>query len=110
MFRRTTALVALLALSSGCAMAYKSFYKDTSRDEDPAPVRPKQVNVVKSRDSLTSQWTEIGLYRGKAPTVKEAMATAKQECGRHGANLYILNVEPFHSDGGWNIDGICARK
>ena len=62
------------------------------------------------RPTWSSQWVELGIYRGKAPTVKEAMTTAKSECGKHGANLYVLNVEPFQDGGGWKVDGVCGRK
>jgi hypothetical protein len=104
-----TALTLSLALG-GCASAYKSYWKQTNFKQTPAPVKAKNVKVVKSRDNLTSQWVELGIYRGKAPTVKEAMTTAKAECGKHGANLYVLNVEPFQSNGGWKVDGTCGRK
>ncbi len=109
---RTSLIVCLMTLvaAPACGSAYKSFYKKTNDDLAPAPVAPAEVKVVKSRDDLTSGWTELGIFRGKAPTVKEAMDMAKRECGRAGANYYILNVEPFQSEGGWKIDGICAAK
>ena len=103
------ALTASVGLA-GCSAAYVSSYKQTNHSFRPAPTKPKNVRVVKSRDDLDSEYTELGLYRGKAPTVKEAMATAKQMCADKGANLYILNTEPFASDGGFRVDGICAHS
>jgi hypothetical protein len=112
--RRTIALFSLsLSLAvgalTGCSPAYSSFYKETNHKLHPAPVAAKDVKVVKSREDLKSAWTEIGVYRGHAPTVKEAMATAKQQCGSNGANLYILNTEPFQSEASWKVDGVCGR-
>jgi hypothetical protein len=111
--RLQTASALLIALTlglTGCAGAYKSYWKQTNFKQTPAPVPAKQVKVVKSRDDLSSEWVELGIYRGKAPTVKEAMDTAKVQCGQHGANLYVLNVEPFAAEGGWKVDGVCGRK
>jgi hypothetical protein len=102
------ALTAALGLSA-CASAYKSYWKQTNFKQAPAPVAPNDVKVVKSRDNLTSSWVELGIYRGKAPTVNEAMDTAKQECGAHGANVYVLNTEPFAAGGGYKVDGVCGR-
>ncbi len=98
----------LLAVS-GCSPAYSAMYKETNHKLHPAPVAAKDVKVVKSRDNLKSAWTEIGVFRGQAPTVKEAMATAQQQCGSNGANLYILNTEPFQSESSWKVDGVCGR-
>lgn len=95
---------------AGCSGAYKSYWKQTNFKETPAPVAAQDVRVVKSRDDLSSEWIELGIYRGKAPTVREAMETAKAQCGQNGANLYVLNVEPFESEGGWKVDGICGRS
>ena len=100
--------LALVASSSLAGCAYKSSYRQTNFDVKTKPVPEKKVKVVKSKDDLTSNYTEIGIYRGRAPTVKEAMDVAKNQCGREGAELYILNVEPYESGGVWNIDGVCA--
>ena len=100
--------LALVASSSLAGCAYKSSYRQTNFDVTPQPVPQAKVKVVKSKDDLTSAWTELGLYRGRAPSVKEAMDVAKNQCGREGADLYILNVEPYESGGVWNVDGICA--
>lgn len=111
--RHRLALATLLSASTllaGCAVNYKSFYRETNRDLHPKPVAAAKVKVVKSRDDLRAGWTELGNYEGHAPTVKEAMDAAKSSCGRAGADYFILNVEPFESRGVWKVDGICAAK
>lgn len=100
--------LALLA-ASGCSSAYSSLYKETNHKLRPAPVAAKDVKVVKSREDLKRAWTEIGVYRGHAPTVNEAMETAKQQCGANGANVYVLNTAPFQSESSWKVDGVCGR-
>jgi hypothetical protein len=99
--------LALLAVT-GCSPAYSSLYKQTN-NKTAAPVAAKDVKVVKSREDLKRAWTEVGVYRGHAPTVKEAMAAAQQQCGAHGANVYVLNTEPFQSEASWKVDGVCGR-
>jgi hypothetical protein len=102
-------IVAFLLTSTavvGCT--YTSSYRQTNNVE-AAPVPPPQVKVVRSRDELVSSWAEIGAYTGKAPTVAEAMTTAQEICGQHGANLFILNTPPFASENGFKVDGVCAR-
>ena len=69
--------LALVASSSLAGCAYKSSYRQTNFDVTTQPVPQDKVKVVKSKDDLTSAWTEIGLYRGRAPSVKEAMDVAK---------------------------------
>ena len=101
----TLALIASMGLA-GCA--YKSSYRQTNFDTQTKPVPPKKVKVVKGKDNLVSGFTELGIYRGRAPTVQEAMDTAKNQCGNEGGELYILNVEPYESGGSWNVDGVCA--
>jgi hypothetical protein len=101
-----TLALAASAVLGGCA--YKSSYRQTNFDVQTQPVPQDKVKVVKSKDNLNSAYTEIGLYRGRAPTVKEAMDVAKNQCGREGAELYILNVEPYESGGSWQVDGVCA--
>lgn len=91
---------------AGCA--YKSSYRQTNFDTETQAVPAAEVKVVKSKDDLVSAYTELGIYRGRAPTVKEAMDVAKNQCGREGGELYVLNVEPYESGGTWNIDGVCA--
>lgn len=105
----SSSLFFLLATVAGCSPAYSSLYKETNHKVHPSPVAAKDVKVVKSRESLKSAWTELGIYRGQAPTVKEAMTTAQQQCGSHGANLYVLNTEPFQSETVWKVDGVCGR-
>jgi hypothetical protein len=99
-----------LAFVVGCSFAYKSMYKETNHSLHPKPVAAADVKVVKSKDDLTSSFTELGSYKGHAPTVKEAMDAAKQECGAHGADLYILATEPFQSENVWKVEGVCAVK
>lgn len=103
---------ALLASSflAGCAPAYSQSYRQTNFEVTPKPVPADKVKVVKSANDLSTAWVELGTYKGKAPTVKEAMLYAKQTCGSKGATYYILNVEPFASESGWKIDGVCATK
>jgi hypothetical protein len=111
--RHSLALVAILsgtAQLGGCATAYKSFYRETDHQLEPKPVHPEKVLVVESAHDLATPWSELGTYEGHAPTVKEAMDTAKRECGRAGADFFILDVEPFESRGVWNVNGLCAAK
>jgi hypothetical protein len=110
---RSFALVSVLSaatLLAGCATAYKSFYRETDHQLHPKPVAAKNVKVVKSAGNLSTAWSELGNYEGHAPTVKEAMDTAKSACGKAGADFFILNVEPYESRGVWKVDGICAAK
>ena len=100
--------LALVASSSLLGCAYKSSYRQTNFDVQTQPVPQAEVKVVKSKDDLTSAYTEIGTYVGRAPTVKEAIDVAKNQCGREGAELYVLNVEPYESAGAWKVDGACA--
>lgn len=107
----TLPLLVLVTLgASACSPAYVSRYNGTNHRTDAPPVAPADVKIVKSRDDLVSAWTELGAYRGKAPTVTEAMDMAKEQCGANGADLYILDVEPYASGGGFRVDGICARR
>ncbi len=100
--------LAFVASSSLVGCAYKSSYRQTNFDVQTQPVPQAEVKVVKSKDDLTSPYTEIGTYVGRAPTVKEAMDVAKNQCGREGAELYVLNVEPYESAGAWKVGGACA--
>lgn len=95
---------------AACSPAYVARYNGNNHRVDAPPVAPADVKIVKSRDNLTSGFTELGTYRGKAPSVTEAMDIAKEQCGSHGANLYILDVEPFASGGGFRIEGVCALR
>ncbi|MEM9463623.1 MAG: hypothetical protein AAGF11_56320 [Myxococcota bacterium] len=113
MRRRSLALCTCLtaaALLSGCATAYKSFYRETDHRTKPAPVPAQDVRVVKSKDDLEQAWSEIGTYRGHAPTVKEAMEAAKNACGNAGSDFFILYTDPYEARGVWKVDGICAIK
>lgn len=105
-----SALVFLASVTSGCAMAYKSSYRETNGGLNSKPVAAAKVKVVKSRDELVREWVELGTYKGNAPTVREAMDAAKQVCGEQGADLFILNVPPFQSESVYKIDGICAAS
>ncbi len=89
----------------GCA--YKSSYRQTNFKHKSSPVAAKKVRVVKSRDNLKSEWVELGNYHGRAPTLQEAMDTAKSYCGNEGGNLFVLHAEP-HEGSGWNVDGVCG--
>lgn len=107
----TSCCAVILALvTGGCASAYSSMYKQKDGSFAAKPVPAKNVKVVKSRDDLVSSWVEVGSYNGHAPTVKEAMEAAKQQCGTAGANLFILNTPPFASENRWKVDGVCAHK
>lgn len=111
--RRSLALVTILSaasLLSGCATAYKSFYRETDHQTKPAPVAAEQVRVVKAAADLSTPWSELGTYRGHAPTVKEAMDAAKRACGKAGADFYILHTDPYEARGVWKVDGICAMR
>ncbi len=105
----TSCLALVMLVASGCASAYSSLYKETNHQLHPAPVAAKDVKVVKAREDLSRSFTELGVYRGHAPTVKEAMDAAKQQCGNAGADVYILNTAPFQSENSWKVDGICAQ-
>lgn len=105
-----TPLALALALAApllGCAAQYKSIYQGTA--DDGKPLRPDQVKVVRNKADVAA-WTEVGSYQGQAPTTQEAVDIAKRECGKHGADLFILNTEPFQSEGVWKVDGLCARS
>ncbi|MCX4244841.1 hypothetical protein [Paraliomyxa miuraensis] len=108
--RPSLALVTVLSVSllSGCASAYKSFYRETDHQTKPKPVAAEQVKVVKSADDLKTEWSELGTYRGHAPTVKEAMNAAQVACGKAGADFFILYTEPYEAHGVWKVDGRCA--
>lgn len=103
----TALTLAACTLLTACAAQYKSVYKGTA--EDGKPLRPDQVKVVRSRSDVAA-WTQVGTYQGQAPTTQEAMDTAKKQCGLHGADLFILNTDPYQSEGVWKVDGLCARS
>jgi len=109
--RRSFALITCLTAASllgGCASAYKSFYRETEHKTKPAPVAPQNVRVVKSADDLEQSWIELGLYKGHAPTVNEAMEAAQVACGKAGADFFILYTEPYAARDVWKVDGFCA--
>ncbi len=111
--RRNSALACCLiatATLSGCATVYKSFYRETNHKLQPPPVAADEVKVVKSKDDLVSAWTEVGTYKGHAPTLVEAMDAAKSTCGPAGADYFILYTEPYEARGVWKVDGICAAR
>ena len=102
----TLALVAAVGLA-GCA--YKSTYRRTNFETDPKPVPAQRVKVARSAGDLVSQYTVLGSYSGRAPTVKEAMDSAKQWCGHNGGDLYVLEHDPEQGAfGRYNVDGSCA--
>jgi hypothetical protein len=106
----TVSAVCAAILLGGCASDYGSFYSETDHERRPKPVPAESVWVVRSADDLGTPWSELGNYEGHAPTVKEAMDAAKRECGRAGADFFILDVEPFESRGVWKVDGRCAVR
>ena len=111
--RRSPALITLLSASTwtvGCASDYGSFFRETNRELQPVPVATEDVEVVGAASDLVSAWSALGTYEGHAPTVKEAMDTAKSTCGRAGADYFILDVLPFESRGAWYVEGICAAR
>jgi len=103
-------LVCAAMLLGGCARDYGSFYRETNRALEPRPVATEDVKVVKSARDLVTPWTGLGNYEGHAPTVKEAMDAARRECGRAGADYFILDIEPFELGELWNVHGTCAAK
>jgi len=111
--RPSLALVTILsaaALLGGCASDYGCFYRELDHELQPRPVRPDEVAVMRSAGDLVTPWTALGSYEGHAPTVKEAMDAARRECGRAGADYFILDVEPFESRRSWYVHGVCAAK
>ncbi len=90
----------------GCAN--QSFYRGKANAVKPTPVAAKDVKVYKQKDDLSEEYVELGLYRGSAPTVDEAMDRAKQTCGDNGGSFYILNTPPFKSGKQYRVDGVCA--
>lgn len=104
-----TFILALVAATGLAGCAYKSTYRRTNFDTDPKPVAAQKVKVARSADDLVSQYTELGRYTGRAPTVKEAMDQAKQWCGHNGGDLYVLSRDPGETAfGRWQVDGTCA--
>lgn len=97
-------------LLTACASPYRSFYRETNHKLKPAPIPAEEVKPVLSADHLTTPWIEVGIYRGHAPTVEEAMETALDACGKAGADFFILNTEPFEAGGLWKLDGFCAAR
>ena len=65
----TSTLVLAFAVA-GCSFAYKSMYKETNHSLHPAPVASADVKVVKSKDELTSSFTELGSYKAVVETTK----------------------------------------
>lgn len=111
--RRSSVLLTCLStalLLSACAGPYRSFYRETNHKLKPAPIEAEKVKVVKSADDLTTAWVEVGIYRGHAPTVKEAIEAAQGACGKAGAEFFILNTEPFEAGSLWKVDGFCAAR
>lgn len=95
--------VVLLAVS-GCT--YTSFYSQSGTGGPPIPTQ--NVKVVRSRGDLLTPWKEVGKYRGGAPTVDEAMNTARQRCAQAGAEFFILNMDPYLSGRRYRVEGVCA--
>ncbi len=107
--RSSICIITLGSTLLACASAnYKQMYRQTNSVAGAKPVAANQVRVMRSRDDLIQSHQEIGIYQGHAPTTKEAMEAAKRQCGMVGADLFILNVQPFASEGRWKVDGICA--
>jgi len=75
------------------------------------PVDSAQVQVVNSKDELSDPYKELGTVRAKAPSAEEAIAHAKEHCGRGGGgDLLIMNTEPFQSGSVWRVDASCAKS
>lgn len=111
--RHVATLFILGAVSMSLSMAgcaHRSFYKETNRDVHPSAVASKDVKVFKQKEDITAEYVELGIYRGHAPTVDEAMEAATQMCGDKGGNYYILNTAPFKSGNVYKVDGVCAAS
>jgi len=89
----------------GCT--YTSFYSQSVATSAP-PVPAAAVKVVRSQADLASPWTQVGSYRGSAPSVQEAMDAAKQRCGQAGAEFFILSQDPYAKGRTFRVQGICA--
>ncbi|MEM6993429.1 MAG: hypothetical protein AAF721_23145 [Myxococcota bacterium] len=98
--------IASALLLGGCA--HSSFYRSSNNDLVPEAVAAEDVKVFKQKDDVADEYVELGLFRGSAPTVDEAMDKAKQTCGDAGASMYILNTPPFKSGKSYRVDGVCA--
>ena len=93
---------------SGCA--YKSFYRVTNNDVTLPAGEADEVKVYKQKEDITSEYVELGLYRGHAPTTEEAMDTAKAKCAEKGGDFLIMNTPPFKSGNVIKIDAVCAAE
>jgi len=100
--------LAVLFATTGCA--YSSFYKQTEYDVQPKPVSAKNVKIVRRAEDLSTEWTKLGEYSGKAPTIAEAMQAAQSRCGQAGSHFYILSNDPEPTGGGVRVSGACAVK
>jgi len=101
--------LAFLALALGLAgCTYTSFYSQSSPSRPP--IAPHAVKVVRTRADLVTPWSELGHYRGSAPSVAQAIDGAKQKCAQSGAEFFILNTEPYQSGRKFRVDGICAAN
>jgi hypothetical protein len=104
-----TFILALVSAAALAGCAYKSSYRQTNFETDPKPVAAEQVKVARSADDLVSQYSELGRYKGRAPTLNEAMDGAKQWCGSYGADLFVLDHDPTStSSGRYEIEGTCG--
>ena len=111
--RRSSSVLTGLAVASmvcSCATPYRAYYRETNHSLRPAPIPAEQVKVVKSEDDLITEWMEVGLFRGHAPTVVEGIESAQTACGRAGADYFILLREPYDARGHWKVDGFCAAR
>lgn len=99
------ALFFVVGLSTaGCT--YSSFYSQSAPSRRPLP--PHAVKVVRSQADLVTPWSQLGRYRGTAPTVVQAIDGAKQKCAQAGAEFFILNTDPYPAGRRFRVDGICA--
>lgn len=70
---------------------------------------PSVVQVVHSKDDISTPYKEVGLARAKAATAQQAVDMAKERCAHAGGgDLLIMNTEPFQSGDRWHVDATCA--
>lgn len=100
------ALSLSLALTSACAGGIGGSFRGNGTQAKPVPV--SKVQVVASKDAMTTGYTELGIAKGTAPTAQQAVDQAKIHCAQHGGLFLIMNVEPFQSGSSYQVDATCA--
>jgi len=97
----------LLALTLP-ACAHKSYYKETNKLQ-PAAVAADKVTVFSGASEVRRNYVELGRYRGKAPSVKEAVDAAKAACGKAGGTMLIHSKLPYKAgERGYKVEAVCA--